>query len=635
MTRADCTSCPAHSVTQTGNVADCACEPGYTGPDGGECSVCPAGKYKPTNGNSECTDCAQGKYVNSTGEISEASCADCPANTYAKAGSAFCTCQEGYTGPDATHLSTFTVTVHNLGGGNVLAVDGVNKPAIGLVRPGVYTFIQSDASNAEHQLAFKDGTGASYATGVATTGTPGTAGAQTVITLAHDAPDNLRYHCVAHGDQMGNTIRVTPCLACDAGKYKDTNGTAPCTQCPPGKFSGAQGATASDTCSDCPGNQSSLPASTNQSDCGCLLGYYDQSVGHILHYGAPGTVSPGWCLDVNECINKSHCSREHMNCVNEPGSFNCACNTGYERVIMDQDEPQLEVFACANINECERVEYQTCHESAYCVDTDGSFTCTCFLGMSGDGIVEENGGTECFEYNGGFCENSTLNDCHVHADCSYDIQIAPGSFICTCNMGFVDASPGTGGWGTNCEDADECRLTGSGCYQYQPTLSLSLCVGSGEAQASPAACSPNALCSNTVGSFTCTCNIGYAGDGTVCVGCAPGTYMAAAGNNGSCLECSPNTYQNASGASNCLDCAENTISAAASRNHSDCLCKIAFSGPNGGACSACQAGTYKSIVGSSVCAPCSAFSDSPRQSSLETNCTCNRGETDPGNVPAL
>ena len=423
MTRADCSSCPAHSVSPSGNDADCACEPGYTGPDGGNCTACSTGKYKPTNGSSECIDCEAGK---------------------------------------------------------------------------------------------------------------------------HSAVPN---------------------------------------------------ATA---CEQCPGNQSSLPASTSQSDCGCLFGYYDQSAGHILHFDAPGTGSPGWCLDVNECINVSHCSREHMNCVNEPGSFHCACNRGFERVIMDQDEPQLEVFACANVNECERVEYQTCHEHAYCIDTDGSFTCTCFLGLSGDGIVVENGGTACFEDNGGFCEGS--NDCHKSAVCSYDIIHAPGSFICTCNMGFV-------GWGTDCEDADEC--------------------------ASPAACSPNALCSNNVGSFTCTCNIGYVGDGTVCASCAPGTYKAAAGNNGSCLECSPNTYQNASGASSCLDCAQNAISAAASRNHSDCLCIIAFSGANGGACSACQAGTYKSIVGSSVCAPCSAFSNSPRQSSLLTNCTCNRGETDAGNVPCI
>ena len=31
-------------------------------------------------------------------------------------------------------------------------------------------------------------------------------------------------------------------------------------------------------------------------------------------------------------------------------------------------------------------------------------------------------------------------------------------------------------------------------------------------------CDINATCDNTFGSFTCTCNIGYEGDGEVCVG---------------------------------------------------------------------------------------------------------------------
>ena len=31
-------------------------------------------------------------------------------------------------------------------------------------------------------------------------------------------------------------------------------------------------------------------------------------------------------------------------------------------------------------------------------------------------------------------------------------------------------------------------------------------------------CDSNAACSNTAGSFTCTCNIGYSGDGTTCTG---------------------------------------------------------------------------------------------------------------------
>lgn len=104
---------------------------------------------------------------------------------------------------------TFVVTVVNDGTANIFVIDGVNKPVLNLVRGGVYTFNQSNASNNTHQLAFKDSAGASYTVGVVTTGTPGTAGAQTVITVANNAPDDLRYYCVSHGNYMGNTINVT------------------------------------------------------------------------------------------------------------------------------------------------------------------------------------------------------------------------------------------------------------------------------------------------------------------------------------------------------------------------------------------------------------------------------------------
>lgn len=104
-----------------------------------------------------------------------------------------------------TVSQSLTVTV----AGGVFVIDGVSTPVLSFVRTGVYTFNQSAASNSGHQLAFKDGSGASYTTGVVTTGTPGSAGAQTVITVASNAPADLRYYCVAHGNSMGNTITVT------------------------------------------------------------------------------------------------------------------------------------------------------------------------------------------------------------------------------------------------------------------------------------------------------------------------------------------------------------------------------------------------------------------------------------------
>jgi len=107
--------------------------------------------------------------------------------------------------------ATYIVTVVN-DGGNVFAIDGINKPYLNFLRGGVYTFLQNDATNSNHPIAFKDGSGVSYTTGVVSTGTPGSAGAQTVITVASNAPSELRYYCTVHGNGMGLTLSVSNAL---------------------------------------------------------------------------------------------------------------------------------------------------------------------------------------------------------------------------------------------------------------------------------------------------------------------------------------------------------------------------------------------------------------------------------------
>uniref|UniRef100_W5MQ29 Adhesion G protein-coupled receptor E5b, duplicate 3 n=1 Tax=Lepisosteus oculatus TaxID=7918 RepID=W5MQ29_LEPOC len=78
-------------------------------------------------------------------------------------------------------------------------------------------------------------------------------------------------------------------------------------------------------------------------------------------------------------------------------------------------------------------------------------------------------------------ENKTI--CGPNATCSNTI----GSYNCTCNKGYK-ASPGEDKFNTNldvtCEDINEC--------QKNKTI-----------------CGPNAKCSNTIGSYNCTCNKGY------------------------------------------------------------------------------------------------------------------------------
>lgn len=108
-------------------------------------------------------------------------------------------------------IQTFVVTAvpNPIGSGAIYQIGGQNRPILNLFRGGVYTFDQSDATNITHQLAFKDSAGNSYTQGKVTTGTPGTPGAQVVLTVAANAPSNLRYYCVTHGNGMGNTITVS------------------------------------------------------------------------------------------------------------------------------------------------------------------------------------------------------------------------------------------------------------------------------------------------------------------------------------------------------------------------------------------------------------------------------------------
>ena len=94
--------------------------------------------------------------------------------------------------------------------GKVFTIDDVNNPELILARNGVYIFDQSDISNRvnrEHQIIFKDSTGAYFTNGVVTIGTPGQVGAKTVFTVPHDAPNDLAYTSQRR-EGLGNTISV-------------------------------------------------------------------------------------------------------------------------------------------------------------------------------------------------------------------------------------------------------------------------------------------------------------------------------------------------------------------------------------------------------------------------------------------
>ena len=109
--------------------------------------------------------------------------------------------------PADAETVTYTVTVVNVGGSNIFAINGSNNPVLTMKRGSTYIFNQADASNSGHPLAIKSDAGGAQTTTVS--GTAGNSGATVTYQPAYpSAPSDLRYYCTVHGNGMGNTITM-------------------------------------------------------------------------------------------------------------------------------------------------------------------------------------------------------------------------------------------------------------------------------------------------------------------------------------------------------------------------------------------------------------------------------------------
>ncbi|KAL8608110.1 hypothetical protein ACOMHN_016565 [Nucella lapillus] len=119
------------------------------------------------------------------------------------------------------------------------------------------------------------------------------------------------------------------------------------------------------------------------------------------------------CRDINECYEGSHGCEADQECINSQGSYQCVrlCPRGFRRTASGQ---------CQDVDECASNTHR-CNYNQRCVNTDGGYRCQCPKGYRSRGI-----GEPCVD----------INECEETPEiCSYRCRNLWGDFECLCPPG--------------------------------------------------------------------------------------------------------------------------------------------------------------------------------------------------------
>ena len=287
-------------------------------------------------------------------------------------------------------------------------------------------------------------------------------------------------------------------------------------------------------------------------DSGCAAGYTGTAVASCGTDG--GDFSYAGCDDIDECTAGTHTCDANAACTNTDGSFTCACNEGYTGDGQTGNCPADDCSATIPTGP----GYSTnCDIFA----TDQTCTQSCLPGYQYNG---QEAGSETYTCSGGVF-SGTLLTCEEINECEDSpcgpAPVCSGSRIsnsedCALVAAFVSSPVAA-----NCPTDDGCSFQGG-----------SVCTETSNGVDA------------TIDTYFCSCSEGAIGGGeqTQCTLCEAGKFQALSGQS-ACDFCAAGSYTENVGSHACLDCAEGSVTTTAG-------VFMGLSGATG--CEACEAGTY-------------------------------------------
>jgi len=329
-------SCPAGEMYSF-LALKCICIEGYTRhASSGQCQLCPIGTHKHETGDQACSACPAGKYgapartfIAITGlQTGSNNCTSCPAHSNSVNGSSAttgCKCNAGYTGPDGGTCVACVAGTFKASNGS----DACTQCAAGKYSAATGATSDSCADCARDTYSSADSTQCEACP------------SDTVSAALSSKETDCKCNAGYTGPDGGT------CVACVAGTFKASNGTAECTQCAAGKYSAENGEISKTTCTDCPSNTYSPSGSGRLTNCTCIKGYTPLSPGN--DGVACDACVAGTFKDVNGSAECTQCAAGEystataatsvstcMDCPSDSYSgtgsgvlTDCICNKGY------------------------------------------------------------------------------------------------------------------------------------------------------------------------------------------------------------------------------------------------------------------------------------------------------------------